>query len=55
VKELLVEGSNNEIRAENLGHVTFIGSNNLVKYSSPIEANVASSIRGGSNNEIQRW
>jgi Protein of unknown function (DUF3060) len=55
VKELQVEGSNNEIRAENLGHVTFIGSNNLVKYGSPIEANVLSSIRGGSNNSIQRW
>lgn len=54
VKELVVEGSNNEIRAENLGHVTFVGSNNLVKYNSPIEANVMSSIRGGSNNELQR-
>jgi Protein of unknown function (DUF3060) len=55
VKELRVEGSNNEIRAENLGHVTFIGSNNLVEYGSPIEANVLSSIRGGSNNAMQRW
>jgi Protein of unknown function (DUF3060) len=55
VKELVVEGSNNEIRAENLGHVTFVGSNNLVKYNSSIEANVRSSIRGGSNNEIQHW
>jgi Protein of unknown function (DUF3060) len=55
VKELLVEGSNNEIRTETLGHVTFIGSNNLVKYSNPIEANVLSSIRSGSNNDIQRW
>jgi len=55
VNELLVEGSNNEIRAENLGHVTFTGSNNLIKYGSPIQANVLSSIRGGSNNEIQRW
>jgi Protein of unknown function (DUF3060) len=55
VKELLVEGSNNEITAENLGHVTFMGSNNLVKYGSPIETSVASSIRGGSNNAIQRW
>jgi hypothetical protein len=55
VKELLVEGSNNEIRAEQLGHVTFVGSNNLVKYSNAIEANVLSSIRGGSNNDIQRW
>jgi hypothetical protein len=55
VKELVVEGSNNEIRTENLGHVTFIGSNNLVKYSNPIEANVLSSIRGGSNNDLQRW
>lgn len=55
VKELLVEGSNNDIRAENLGHVTFVGSNNLVKYGKPIEANVLSSIRGGSNNAIQHW
>ena len=38
VEELLVQGSNNEIRAEDLGHVTFIGSNNLIKDASPIES-----------------
>jgi hypothetical protein len=54
VKDLLIEGSNNDIKTDDLGHVTFAGSNNLVEYGSSIEANVRSNIRGGTNNDVRR-